>query len=73
MLSDALTSERETVCVSVRSTSVKSRIPEVALLEVSGPPYVPVPAVKAMVCAPVVMTGWSLVPVTVMVIGMVVY
>ena len=55
------------VWVSVRSASAKFNLPEVGLFEISGPPGVPVPPENATVSGPVVMTGTSLVPVTVIV------
>src|SRR5438445_12360459 len=56
-----------TVCVSVRSGSVKANVPFVASPEMSGPPETLVPPENPMdwVTLSVVMTGTSLVPVTV--------
>ena len=58
-----------TVCVSVRSGSVKANVPFVSSPEMSGPPETLVPPENAMdwVSLSVVMTGTSLVPVTVIV------
>src|SRR6266436_1245656 len=70
--STALVNLVETVWVSVRSASRNDRSPEVGSLVVMGPPGVLVPPENAMLCAEVVMTGTSLVPVIVIVIGTVV-
>ena len=67
----ALNLDTDTVCVSVRSTSVKASVPEVGTSVVSGPPGTLVPPENVMVETLVVITGLSLVPVIVMVIGMV--
>jgi hypothetical protein len=63
----ALVSLADTVCLSVRSTSVKASVPEVGSLVGRLPPCVDVPAAKWTSCVPVVMTGLSLLPVIVMV------
>src|SRR6267154_265547 len=66
--STALTSLVDTVWVSVRSASVKVRIPEVgSSVDVSTPPGVDLPAANSINCGPVVITGRSLVPVIVIV------
>jgi hypothetical protein len=67
--SSALAILTATVCVSVRSGSVKASVPWVAVLGISSPPFVSVPdETKLTFCCGLVMTGASLVPVTVIVI-----
>ncbi len=66
----ALVSATDTVCLSVRSTSSKFSVPVVGTSLVSGPPGTLVPPSKMMTGTLVVITGLSLVPVIVIVIGM---
>ncbi len=65
----ALVNTTDTVCVSVRSTSVNVSLPEVGTSVVSGPPGTLVPPENVMVGTLVEMTGLSLEPTIVMVIG----
>src|SRR3954451_10499494 len=66
--SAALTSLVDTLWVSVRSVSVKVKVPEVGSSgDVSTPPGVDLPAANSINCGPVVITGRSLVPVIVIV------
>ena len=65
-ISETVVKATDTVWVSVRSTSVKAKVPLVGSLlsDTSGPPGVEVPAANSInwVCASLVMIGWSLVP-----------